>query len=62
MLVYSGADILEIRPQQILESEIPIEHPYLALIKDPKPTKKRKYAKQTIKGDKTDGTDRQSDS
>ena len=41
MLVYSGTDILEIRPQQILESKIPIKHPYLSLIKDPKPTKKR---------------------
>ena len=62
MLVYSGTDILEIRPQQILESKIPIKHPYLSLIKDPKPTKKKKYVTQTIKGVKSDGTDRQSDS
>ena len=51
MLVYSGPDILEIRPQQVISSSISIEHPYLKLInekiKEPTPKlAKRKYTKK----------------
>jgi len=62
MLVYSGSDILEIRPQQILESPILIDHPYLILLEDKKPIQKRKYMKKTPKEMKTNGTNRESDS
>tara|TARA_R100001594_G_scaffold146036_1_gene196881 strand:- start:7326 stop:7508 length:183 start_codon:yes stop_codon:yes gene_type:complete len=34
MLVYLGLEILEIRPQQIIESEHLLEHPYLKLIEE----------------------------
>ena len=40
MLVYSGSDILEIRPQQIIESECLLEHPYLRLIEEEVKTKR----------------------
>ena len=32
MLIYVGSDILEIRPQQVISSEVGIDHPYLKLI------------------------------
>ena len=34
MLVYTDSDIIEIRPQQVIESLIILDHPYLQLLKD----------------------------
>jgi len=44
MLIYVGSDILEIRPQQVISSEVGIDHPYLKLV-----TKKKKNKKPTTK-------------
>ena len=51
MLIYSGSDILEIRPQQIIESESLLEHPYLRLIEEEvksKRTYKPRKKKETL--------------
>ena len=51
MLIYSGSDILEIRPQQVIESESPLKHPYLRLIEEevkPKRTYKPRKKKKEI--------------
>ena len=63
MLVYSGSDILEIRPQQTIESDIKIEHSYLKLINRPapKPLSKRKYTKKNTKENINHGNDRKAD-
>ena len=49
MLIYANTDIIEIRPQQVIESLIILDHPYLQLLKDNikpkkvyKPSKKKK--------------------
>ena len=49
MLIYANTDIIEIRPQQVIESPISLDHPYLHLVEDPvkpkktyKPSKKKK--------------------
>jgi len=45
MLVYTEDSILEVRPQEIIESPVELDYPYLKLI-DPKnivPKKKKKY-------------------
>ena len=60
MLIYLGSDILEIRPQQIIESEEVLEHPYLRLIQEeiePKRTYKPRKKKETL----ADGDSRQTD-
>lgn len=44
MLVYVDSDILEIRPQQIIESAVELDYPYLKLIK---PEIRVKYKKKT---------------
>jgi len=51
MLVYSGSNILEIRPQQVISSDITIDHPYLKLINKPKkkPTTLPVPPKNTLK-------------
>ena len=55
MLVYSGPDILEIRPQQVISSSVSIDHPYLKLINKkikeptPKPAKKTYTKNKTTK-------------
>ena len=51
MLVFSGSDILEIRPQQVISSDITIEHPYLKLVNKPKkkPTTLPVPPKNTLK-------------
>ena len=36
MLVYVGSDILEIRPQQIIESDVELDYPYLKPIESKK--------------------------
>ena len=51
MLIYSGSDILEIRPQQIIESKVVLEHPYLRRIEDEvksKKTHKPRKKKETL--------------
>lgn len=45
MLVYTDTDILEIRPQQIIESSVEIKHPHLKLIIPKKKTVKKKQYK-----------------
>lgn len=45
MLVYTDTDILEIRPQQIIESSVEIKHPNLKLIVPKKKTVKKKQYK-----------------
>jgi hypothetical protein len=60
MLVYSGSDILEIRPQQIIESEVLLDHPYLRLLEEkvkPKKTYKPRKKKETL----ANGDNRQTD-
>lgn len=60
MLIYSGSDILEIRPQQIIESESPLEHPYLRLLEEgekPKRTYKPRKKKEAV----ANGDDRETD-
>ena len=63
MLVYSGSDILEIRPQQTISSSITIDHPYLKLINENiKESKaKRKYTKKNPKEIIDNGNDRKPD-
>ena len=48
MLVYTDTDILEIRPQQIIESSVEIKHPHLKLI-EPKKKKKKAVKKKQYK-------------
>jgi len=50
MLVYTATDILEIRPQQILESVEEIKHPHLKLIEPKKKTDKKKQYKVKKRG------------
>ena len=59
MLIYTDSGIVEVRPQQVLEFETTMDHPYLQLIEDAKPKKtyKPRKKKETV----TDGERRQSD-
>jgi len=61
MLIYSGPDILEILPQQIIESAVLIEHPYLRRLDDQEntTTSKKEYTKKSKKVNITDGINRQ---
>ena len=61
MLIYSGPDILEVLPQQIIESAILIEHPYLRRLDDQEntTTSKKTYTKKSKKVTTTDGINRQ---
>lgn len=65
MLVYSGPEIIELRPQQEISSDVEIIHPYLRRINGPKKevtkpkVNKRKYSKKTENLD--NGNDRKSD-
>jgi len=63
MLVYSGSDILEIRPQQTISSSVSIDHPYLKLVNENiKENKtKRKYTKKKPKETIDNGNDRKPD-
>ena len=60
MLVYANTDIIEIRPQQVIESPISLDHPYLHLVEEdikPKKIYKPKKKKETL----ADGNNRQTD-
>jgi len=57
MLVYVGSDILEIRPQQIIESAVELDYPYLKPIETKKKVSYKKKTKVNIKEDKN-GDDR----
>ncbi len=50
MLVYAGSDILEIRPQQIIELTEALDHPYLKLIDPVKKVTKKSKPKETKNG------------
>ena len=60
MLVYSNSDILEIRPQQIIESSVVLNHPYLQLLDGTKNTKKT-YKPRKKKEIVTNGDNREAD-
>ena len=60
MLVYLGSDILEIRPQQVINSEKLIQHPYLKLM-DTIPSKEKPKKKYKPRKTINDGNNRQSD-
>ena len=58
MLLYLGSDILEVRPQQVFESDVELEYPNIKLINEkPKPTKK-KGTKKSYKGKLNNGNNR----
>jgi len=58
MLLYIGSDILEVRPQQIFESDVELDYPNIKLINEKlKPTKK-KHTKKSSKGKLNNGNDR----
>jgi len=57
MLLYVGSDILEIRPQQIIESAVKLDYSYLKLIEPKKSKPKPKKSSIKTKGIK-DGNDR----
>ena len=46
MLIYAQSDIIEIRPQQVIESPIRLDHPYLHLIEDSVKLKKEQSKKK----------------
>tara|TARA_R110000824_G_scaffold20489_1_gene77142 strand:- start:6631 stop:6813 length:183 start_codon:yes stop_codon:yes gene_type:complete len=60
MLIYSGPDILEVLPQQVIESDSLIEHPYLRILdtKENTKTSKKTYPKKSKKVTKPDGINR----
>ena len=50
MLVYTDDSILEVRPQEIIESIVELDYPYLRLVEPKKKvTKKKKQYKTKIK-------------
>ena len=57
MLLYVGSDILEIRPQQIIESAVKLDYSYLKLIEPKNSKPKPKKSSIKTKGIK-DGNDR----
>ena len=61
MLVYSGSDILEIRPQQIIESEVLLDHPYLRLLEEKEVKLKKTYKPRKKKETLANGDNRQTD-
>ena len=52
MLVYVGSDILEIRPQQMIESAVELDYPYLKPIESQKKVKYKKKTTVNTKGTK----------
>ena len=61
MLVYSGSEILEVRPQEIISSSVELDNTYLKLIplkKSPIKTKNVVISKPKLKKDVTNGNDR----
>lgn len=50
MLVYVGSDILEVRPQEIIESKEALDYPYLKLIEPIKKVTKKPKPKETKNG------------
>ena len=58
MLLYLGSDILEVRPQQVFESDVELEYPNIKLINETPPPKKRKYTKKSSKGNLNNGNNR----
>ena len=58
MLLYLGSDILEVRPQQVFESDVELEYPNIKLINETPESKKRKYTKKSSKGNLNNGNNR----
>ena len=61
MLVYSGSEILEVRPQEIISSSVELDNTYLKLIplkKSLTNTKNVVISKPKLKKDVTNGNDR----
>jgi len=59
MLVYANTDIIEIRPQQVIESPISLDHPYLQLLEGS--VKSKKVYKPKKKKETLDGNNRKTD-
>jgi len=58
MLLYLGSDILEVRPQQVFESDVELEYPNIKLINETPAPKKREYTKKSSKGNLNNGNNR----
>jgi len=59
MLVYSGSEIIEVRPQEIISSKVELNNSYLKLIPKVKKVKKAKVtSKPKPKKDIDNGYDR----